>query len=192
MLVSASPPLHSRSTQSAYFAQPVASPSTSFADLSLASPPVSKGAEYKSRPEGPTPVGPNGQEVVEPAVARTLTRKPSRKGKEKEEMVVTVPDRPQTPQGMKKDVGLDDLPDIPLSPDHLPPAFPSGLKKHGMPPDIDETVDAEGRPRFVGNPDIRRDADEPILQENKRRFVLFPIQYHEVCCRRSSYGRAGR
>lgn len=23
--------------------------------------------------------------------------------------------------------------------------------------------------------------DEPILQENPQRFVLFPIKYHEVC-----------
>lgn len=25
------------------------------------------------------------------------------------------------------------------------------------------------------------EADEPILQENPQRFVLFPIKYHEVC-----------
>jgi len=24
------------------------------------------------------------------------------------------------------------------------------------------------------------EADEPLLKENKRRFVLFPLQYHEV------------
>jgi ribonucleoside-diphosphate reductase subunit M2 len=26
-----------------------------------------------------------------------------------------------------------------------------------------------------------RPTDEPILQENPQRFVLFPIKYHEVC-----------
>ena len=26
------------------------------------------------------------------------------------------------------------------------------------------------------------EADEPLLQENPQRFVLFPIKYHEVCC----------
>lgn len=25
------------------------------------------------------------------------------------------------------------------------------------------------------------EADEPLLQENAHRFVLFPIKYHEVC-----------
>lgn len=25
------------------------------------------------------------------------------------------------------------------------------------------------------------EADEPLLQENPHRFVLFPIKYHEVC-----------
>lgn len=26
------------------------------------------------------------------------------------------------------------------------------------------------------------EANEPLLQENPHRFVLFPIKYHEVCC----------
>lgn len=31
-------------------------------------------------------------------------------------------------------------------------------------------------------PTIKPDEiDEPILQENPQRFVLFPIKYHEVC-----------
>ena len=36
------------------------------------------------------------------------------------------------------------------------------------------------RTRFVGNLAVKSDADEPLLRENKHRFVLFPIQYHEV------------
>ena len=29
--------------------------------------------------------------------------------------------------------------------------------------------------------DEEDEADEPLLVENKNRFVLFPIKYHEVC-----------
>jgi hypothetical protein len=36
------------------------------------------------------------------------------------------------------------------------------------------------RLRFVGEVDID-EKDEPLLKESQRRFVLFPIQYHEVC-----------
>lgn len=52
-------------------------------------------------------------------------------------------------------------------------------KQHKSAQVVDELQD-EGRDRFVGNPDITCDADEPILKENGKRFVLFPIQYHEV------------
>ena len=37
----------------------------------------------------------------------------------------------------------------------------------------------EWRRRFVGDVDIE-EKDEPLLTESRRRFVLFPIQYHEV------------
>ena len=30
------------------------------------------------------------------------------------------------------------------------------------------------------DPDAENEADEPLLVENKNRFVLFPIKYHEV------------
>ncbi|POY73583.1 hypothetical protein BMF94_3116 [Rhodotorula taiwanensis] len=52
-------------------------------------------------------------------------------------------------------------------------------KQHKSAQVVDELQD-EGRDRFVGNPDITCDADEPILKENGKRFVLFPIQYHEI------------
>lgn len=42
-----------------------------------------------------------------------------------------------------------------------------------------EDVD-EWRKRFVGDVDLD-EKDEPLLKESKRRFVLFPIQYNEVC-----------
>lgn len=35
------------------------------------------------------------------------------------------------------------------------------------------------RTRFVGEVDLD-EKDEPLLKESSRRFVLFPIQYHEV------------
>jgi ribonucleoside-diphosphate reductase subunit M2 len=33
------------------------------------------------------------------------------------------------------------------------------------------------------------EADEPLLQENPQRFVLFPIKYHEVRRSRTRHGR---
>jgi ribonucleoside-diphosphate reductase subunit M2 len=37
------------------------------------------------------------------------------------------------------------------------------------------------------------EVDEPLLQENPQRFVLFPIQYHEVCgARRVASSRVNR
>jgi ribonucleoside-diphosphate reductase subunit M2 len=38
------------------------------------------------------------------------------------------------------------------------------------------------RTRFVGEVDLD-EKDEPLLKESSRRFVLFPIQYHEVRAR---------
>ncbi|KAG8849902.1 Ribonucleotide-diphosphate reductase (RNR), small subunit [Serendipita sp. 411] len=37
----------------------------------------------------------------------------------------------------------------------------------------------EYRKRFVGDVDLD-EKDEPLLKESQRRFVLFPIQYHEI------------
>ncbi|GAA5855590.1 hypothetical protein JCM9279_002992 [Rhodotorula babjevae] len=45
---------------------------------------------------------------------------------------------------------------------------------------VDDRKATDGRDRFVGNPAITCDADEPILKESGSRFVLFPIQYHEI------------
>ena len=46
-------------------------------------------------------------------------------------------------------------------------------------PETDESLDPS-RLRFVGDVDLD-EKDEPLLKESQRRFVLFPIQYHEVC-----------
>ena len=37
------------------------------------------------------------------------------------------------------------------------------------------------RTKFVGDLSITDDSQEPLLKETASRFVLFPIQYHEVC-----------
>ena len=34
-----------------------------------------------------------------------------------------------------------------------------------------------------------QESDEPLLQENPHRFVLFPIKYHEVCVPNPAYCR---
>ena len=45
----------------------------------------------------------------------------------------------------------------------------------------DQQTLSNGKPRFVGDLErIKKDLDEPILKETGKRFVLFPIQYHEV------------
>ncbi|GAA5861256.1 hypothetical protein JCM5353_002551 [Sporobolomyces roseus] len=56
----------------------------------------------------------------------------------------------------------------------------SNKKSHKSGVVVDQRQDREGRDRFVGNPDITCDLDEPILKPNDKRFVLFPIQYHEI------------
>lgn len=42
------------------------------------------------------------------------------------------------------------------------------------------------RTKFVGDLSITDDSQEPLLKETASRFVLFPIQYHEVCARKLS------
>lgn len=47
----------------------------------------------------------------------------------------------------------------------------------GIPVDLDEPTDI--KPTVA--PTIKdEEAEEPLLQENPNRFVLFPIKYHEV------------
>lgn len=43
------------------------------------------------------------------------------------------------------------------------------------------TTDKKEEPKLAVAPTIKpEEADEPLLQENPQRFVLFPIKYHEV------------
>jgi ribonucleoside-diphosphate reductase subunit M2 len=45
--------------------------------------------------------------------------------------------------------------------------------------DLPEEIVTKGEPNVA--PTIKpEEADEPLLQENPHRFVLFPIQHHEV------------
>lgn len=58
-------------------------------------------------------------------------------------------------------------------------ASSSKLSLEVVPAKVEEPVE-EYRTRFVGQVDLE-EKDEPLLKESSRRFVLFPIQYHEVC-----------
>ena len=45
-----------------------------------------------------------------------------------------------------------------------------------------QVYDAKKEVKPLVAPTIKaEEADEPLLQENPHRFVLFPIKYHEVC-----------
>ncbi|BGP23979.1 ribonucleoside-diphosphate reductase subunit M2 [Rhodotorula toruloides] len=57
---------------------------------------------------------------------------------------------------------------------------PASTRKQHKSAELVDERQTDGRDRFVGNPAITCDADEPILKENGSRFVLFPIQYHEI------------
>lgn len=117
------------------------------------------------------------------------------KGKGKE----VAPEQAQSSTGeelaaLEADDG-DDLPSVPLSLDSLDLPHTSSSEMAGKDKKgdrRDDWLDADGRPRFVGNSSIRSDADEPILRETDRRFVLFPIKYHEVRCARGErlFGKA--
>ena len=50
----------------------------------------------------------------------------------------------------------------------------------GIPELPDESVKPTEAPT-VASTVKDNEADEPLLQENPQRFVLFPIKYHEVC-----------
>lgn len=48
---------------------------------------------------------------------------------------------------------------------------------------VEESKTEESKQSEVAKPE---EIDEPLLQENPHRFVLFPIKYHEVC---DAFGR---
>lgn len=184
MLASPSPPLyahsmnHSSSSSSCYGAPSVPSTSSKFAGLSLG-PKIGRHKEAQNlRSPSSSSSATQKRKEVEPCDDRPEGGKGADdRGTQRGE---EAPMQDRTPEGELHTAAVAED-SRPLSPDPLPPALPDPQKdEKGFLDEEDETVDAEGRPRFVGNLSIRRDADEPILRDNKRRFVLFPIQYHEV------------
>ncbi|BGP52095.1 Ribonucleotide-diphosphate reductase (RNR), small subunit [Rhodotorula kratochvilovae] len=184
MLVSSSPspPPHALAHSQACFS-PSSSPSGSFSKLHLAPQPQ----EQPQRQLGARL--PNG--AMKPSAgagAPPLARRASTKGKkvQREDAAavreVQASAVPRDGQGATPPDGGEA--DLPPAVDAFPPAFPPAhTKKHAKEDEDDpedDVLDAEGHPRFVGNPAIRRDRDEPILRETQERFVLFPIQYQEV------------
>lgn len=182
MLASPSPPLYAHSmnhsSSSCYGAPSVPSTSSKLAGLSLG-PPIGRHKEAQNRRSSSSSATQKRKEV-EPSDDRPEGGKEvNDKGKERVTEAATPSEAvDRTPEGLRTTPDEDSRP---LSPDPLPPALSNPQKDDkGSLDEEDETVDEEGQPRFVGNLSIRRDADEPILRDNKRRFVLFPIQYHEV------------
>ena len=71
----------------------------------------------------------------------------------------------------------DAEPEIPLTEDGVEKAKPLvGL------PDLTKEQDAVEEAKHSVAPTLKgEEVNEPLLQENPNRFVLFPIRYHEVC-----------
>ncbi|KAG6334246.1 hypothetical protein ID866_4837 [Astraeus odoratus] len=55
---------------------------------------------------------------------------------------------------------------------------PDTLEEEASEAELEDDLDAL-RNRFVGEIDLP-ECEEPLLKESRRRFVLFPIQYHEI------------
>lgn len=77
-------------------------------------------------------------------------------------------DTPMKP--LKLDLG--DKENVPVSSDVAEPE----LKKVEI-----ETTKPTEAPVVKAKTPKELEAEEPLLQENPQRFVLFPIKYHEVC-----------
>ncbi|GAA5884152.1 hypothetical protein JCM6882_002157 [Rhodosporidiobolus microsporus] len=143
---------------------PLQSPTTTFAHLSLAPPPARSSSS--SAPSFPSSAGASSStpgRSAPPSGAGAAMDKGKGKQRAVEERGDEVDIAPVPP---RKEEVVESALEEKLSADDGE--------------DEDETVDAGGRPRFVGDLSIKRDADEPILRETGRRFVLFPIQYHEI------------
>jgi ribonucleoside-diphosphate reductase subunit M2 len=73
--------------------------------------------------------------------------------------------------------------DSPTKPTHDDDTLPVLIddRKRSVSPDSQDAEDdlEELRKKFVGEIDLP-ESEEPLLKESKRRFVLFPIQYHEI------------
>lgn len=81
---------------------------------------------------------------------------------------------------LSKPVGASLTDKLHAAKEAAPAEAPVALRKERKSAQLVDDRKTDGRDRFVGNPAITCDADEPILKESGSRFVLFPIQYHEV------------
>ncbi|KAF7983881.1 hypothetical protein HWV62_18228 [Athelia sp. TMB] len=77
-----------------------------------------------------------------------------------------------TKAGKMAPIHLIDDEKLPVSPDTLP-----ATSEHADEEEVDDLE--ELRKKFVGDVNLP-ESEEPLLRESKRRFVLFPIQYHEI------------
>ncbi|KAG1748939.1 ribonucleotide reductase small subunit [Suillus paluster] len=67
---------------------------------------------------------------------------------------------------------------LPLIDDCKRSVLPDSEQAEGLEPEDEDDLE-ELRKKFVGEVDLP-ESEEPLLKESKRRFVLFPIQYHEI------------
>lgn len=190
MLVSPSPPLYAHSmnysSSSRYGAPSVPSTSSKLAGLSIG-PPIGRQKETENHRSTSSSSLSSATASQKRKEVESGDRKPeggkgaNNKGRQRgEEAPMPSEAVDRSPEG-ESYMGAVDEDSSPLSLNPPPPALSDPQKdENGSLDEEDEPMDDEGRPRFVGNLSIRRDADEPILRDNKRRFVLFPIQYHEV------------
>ncbi|GAA6011123.1 hypothetical protein JCM10207_005505 [Rhodosporidiobolus poonsookiae] len=183
MLVSSSPspPPHAHRSPHSYRQPPTLSPASSFSSLSLAT----SATALQRTPSG-SKLASSAPPAAPLAAPSSTLRAPPAPPAATKELAASTGGR--TDKGKARAMN----PEPPLSsssssasdfPSVLPPSSSSSPSKPApLDPeaDSDAPLDQNGRPRFVGDLTIRRDADEPILRETGRRFVLFPIQYHEI------------
>ncbi|KAG0709523.1 ribonucleotide reductase small subunit [Suillus ampliporus] len=83
-------------------------------------------------------------------------------------------DSPTKPS--RKDTSNQDT--LPIIDDRKRSVSPDSEKAEAL--EVEDEDDLEElRKKFVGEVDLP-ESEEPLLKESKRRFVLFPIQYHEI------------
>lgn len=169
MLVSSPPRDQTHRAHSQGHFSPLASPSTSLSHLSLATSSAPTAAAERPhqglmRRSSSASVGTGGGSSAPRPAAKAV------KGKGREGEGHAAPPEASVRIEQDEDASVEQPPPLPSS---------NKLKPAEEDPE-DARLDEEGQPRFVGNPAIRRDRDEPILRETQDRFVLFPIQYQEV------------
>ncbi|GAA5854009.1 hypothetical protein JCM8547_008191 [Rhodosporidiobolus lusitaniae] len=186
MLASPSPPPHQHHSSSLPRARGALSPTSSFSGLSLGAPAQPQRRENSSSaPSSSSTSAPSPDPRLASAASPAAPAQPRRvsvgardKGKQRA-TVEEVDVEAETLSSFARSSPSSQLAEVAPFRD-LPVASKKAKKEEEEEEPEDATEDEEGRPRFVGDLSIRRDREEPILRESGRRFVLFPIQYHEV------------